>query len=177
MKSQGQRGVALVTALLVVSIATVAAVAMANRQQLDTRRTGSLLHNEQAWAYVLGAENWARVVLRRDAADSKIDTLAEDCGKCDGCLDPVETWDGLEAAQKLLSPVYRTGQRFGDGATCRARHQRLTDLGLGGRQSNHASQCGRPSEGGPGGSGQGAHTEQHGQLSASDHLQWSSPKT
>ena len=35
---------------------------------------------------------------------------------------------------------------------------RLRDLGLGGRQSNHASQCGRPSEGGPGGSGQGAHT-------------------
>jgi general secretion pathway protein K len=78
VKLQGQRGVALVTALLVVSIATVAAVAMANRQQLDTRRTGSLLHSEQAWAYVLGAENWARVVLRRDAADSKIDTLAED---------------------------------------------------------------------------------------------------
>lgn len=79
MKTQRQqRGVALITALLVVAIATVAAVAMANRQQLDIRRTGSLLHSEQAWAYVLGAENWARVVLRRDARDSKIDTLAED---------------------------------------------------------------------------------------------------
>lgn len=78
MKTRRQRGVALITALLVVAIATVAAVAMANRQQLDIRRTGSLLHGEQAWAYVLGAENWARVVLRRDAKDSKIDTLAED---------------------------------------------------------------------------------------------------
>ncbi len=73
-----QRGVALITALLVVAIATVAAVAMANRQQLDIRRTGSLLHGEQAWAYVLGAENWAKVVLRRDAKNSTIDTLAED---------------------------------------------------------------------------------------------------
>ncbi|MGD8936954.1 MAG: type II secretion system minor pseudopilin GspK [Thiogranum sp.] len=69
---------ALVTALLVVAIATVAAVAMATRQQLDVRRTGSLLHGEQAWAYVIGAENWAKVVLRRDANESQIDTLAED---------------------------------------------------------------------------------------------------
>jgi ATP-dependent DNA helicase RecQ len=41
------------------------------------------------------------------------DTLEHDCGNCDGCLQPVEAWDGLEAAQKLLSAVYRTGQRFG----------------------------------------------------------------
>ena len=41
------------------------------------------------------------------------DSLAEDCGNCDGCLAPATTWDGTEAAQKLLSAVYRTGQRFG----------------------------------------------------------------
>jgi ATP-dependent DNA helicase RecQ len=41
------------------------------------------------------------------------DSLAEDCGNCDGCLVPVKTWDGMEAAQKLLSAIYRTGQRFG----------------------------------------------------------------
>ncbi len=35
------------------------------------------------------------------------------CGNCDTCLDPVETWDGSEAAAKFLSAVYRTGQRFG----------------------------------------------------------------
>jgi general secretion pathway protein K len=73
-----QRGVALITALLVVAIATVAAVAMASRQQLDIQRTASLLHGEQAWAYVLGAENWAKVVLRRDARESQVDTLQED---------------------------------------------------------------------------------------------------
>jgi general secretion pathway protein K len=73
-----QRGVALVTALLVVSLATVAAVAMATRLHVDVRRTGNLLHGEQAYAYALAAESWARVILRRDADDSKIDTLGED---------------------------------------------------------------------------------------------------
>lgn len=38
---------------------------------------------------------------------------SEACGNCDTCLYPVETWDGTEAAQKALSTVYRTGQRFG----------------------------------------------------------------
>jgi ATP-dependent DNA helicase RecQ len=41
------------------------------------------------------------------------DRLSDDCGNCDGCLTPVRTWDGTEVAQKLLSAVYRTGQRFG----------------------------------------------------------------
>jgi len=35
------------------------------------------------------------------------------CGNCDTCLDPPETFDGLEVAQKALSCVVRTGQRFG----------------------------------------------------------------
>ena len=39
--------------------------------------------------------------------------LEEPCGNCDTCLEPVETWDGSEAAQKALSAIYRTGQRFG----------------------------------------------------------------
>ncbi len=35
------------------------------------------------------------------------------CSNCDNCLEPVEQWDGTVAAQKILSCVYRTGQRFG----------------------------------------------------------------
>ncbi|MCA3255800.1 MAG: ATP-dependent DNA helicase RecQ, partial [Alphaproteobacteria bacterium] len=35
------------------------------------------------------------------------------CGNCDTCLSPPETRDATEDAQKLLSAVYRTGQRFG----------------------------------------------------------------
>lgn len=35
------------------------------------------------------------------------------CGNCDTCLMPPETFDGTLAAQKAISAVYRTGQRFG----------------------------------------------------------------
>lgn len=41
--------------------------------------------------------------------------LEEPCGNCDTCREPVETFDGTVAAQKLLSTVVRTGQRFGAG--------------------------------------------------------------
>jgi ATP-dependent DNA helicase RecQ len=41
------------------------------------------------------------------------DELESDCRNCDNCLSQPETWDGTEAARKLLSAVYRTGQRFG----------------------------------------------------------------
>jgi ATP-dependent DNA helicase RecQ len=35
------------------------------------------------------------------------------CGNCDNCLQPAVTWDATEPAQKALSCVYRSGQRFG----------------------------------------------------------------
>ncbi|RRJ85189.1 DNA helicase RecQ [Aestuariirhabdus litorea] len=41
------------------------------------------------------------------------DPLPEPCGNCDSCLQPVDTWDGTEAARMALSAAYRTGQRFG----------------------------------------------------------------
>ncbi|MBQ0794566.1 DNA helicase RecQ [Zhongshania sp.] len=41
------------------------------------------------------------------------DNLDQPCGNCDNCLTPPETWDATLAAQKALSCVYRTGQRFG----------------------------------------------------------------
>ena len=41
------------------------------------------------------------------------ETLKDPCGNCDVCRGRVDTWDGTLAAQKALSCVYRTGQRFG----------------------------------------------------------------
>ena len=39
--------------------------------------------------------------------------LAADCGNCDTCLTPPVTWDASDATRKLMSCIYRTGQRFG----------------------------------------------------------------
>ena len=38
---------------------------------------------------------------------------ADPCGNCDCCLEPAELEDGTIDAQKLLSAVYRSGQKFG----------------------------------------------------------------
>src|SRR5690606_8927336 len=66
-----------------------------------------------------------------------------DCGNCDNCLQPPQTWDATDAARKALSCVYRTGQRFGAahvidvlrGAdTAKVRqfgHQTLSTYGIG----------------------------------------------
>ncbi|MEQ8690702.1 MAG: DNA helicase RecQ [Pseudomonadales bacterium] len=71
------------------------------------------------------------------------ETLGEDCGNCDICLRPPITWDGTEAAQKALSCVYRTEQRFGAGHVIdvlrgqqrdkvqRFRHDQLSTFGIG----------------------------------------------
>ncbi len=65
------------------------------------------------------------------------------CGNCDSCLNPVETWNGTVVAQKALSCAYRTGQRFGvnhlidvlcgaDTAKIRQfNHQELSTYGIG----------------------------------------------
>jgi ATP-dependent DNA helicase RecQ len=53
------------------------------------------------------------------------ETPPDRCGNCDTCRQKVEIWDGSVAAQKALSCVYRTGQRFG------AAH--LTDVLIGNR--------------------------------------------
>jgi ATP-dependent DNA helicase RecQ len=65
------------------------------------------------------------------------------CGNCDNCLAPPATWDGTEAARKLLSAVYRTGQRFGAAHVIdvllgnatekvqRHRHEQLSVFGIG----------------------------------------------
>jgi ATP-dependent DNA helicase RecQ len=41
------------------------------------------------------------------------ETSSETCGQCDNCQNPPEHFDATEVAQKALSCVYRTDQRFG----------------------------------------------------------------
>jgi ATP-dependent DNA helicase RecQ len=84
------------------------------RQMLDESIAGEE-HKRHERAKLDGLLGWCEVTgcRRRPLLEYFGDKLDEDCGNCDGCLAPVETWDGTEAAQMLLSAVYRTGQRFG----------------------------------------------------------------
>jgi ATP-dependent DNA helicase RecQ len=71
------------------------------------------------------------------------EALPTPCGNCDGCLEPAESWDGTQAAQKALSAILRTGQRFGVGHLIdvlqgtqnekiqRLAHDRLPTFGVG----------------------------------------------
>ncbi|MDG2538136.1 DNA helicase RecQ [Dyella jiangningensis] len=43
------------------------------------------------------------------------ETFHGPCGRCDNCIEPPKTWDATVPAQKALSAVYRSGQRFGSG--------------------------------------------------------------
>ncbi len=75
---ESQRGVALLTALLVVFLTTVAAVSLVYKLQLSINRSGVLLGQRQALYYALGGEAWAGQILRRDAEDSDSDQGKED---------------------------------------------------------------------------------------------------
>ncbi|QKT03019.1 type II secretion system minor pseudopilin GspK [Ectothiorhodospiraceae bacterium 2226] len=72
-----QRGVALITALLVVALATIAAVAMAARQHVDIRRSANVLMHDQAYQYAVAGEQWAAQILMRDRRDNDTDHLGE----------------------------------------------------------------------------------------------------
>ncbi len=72
-------GIALVTVLLIVAIATIAAVSISARLQVDIRRTENLIHSDQAWLHMLAVESWAKGRLFEDAKGvKKVDHLGED---------------------------------------------------------------------------------------------------
>ncbi|MCQ8103508.1 type II secretion system minor pseudopilin GspK [Methylomonas sp. SURF-2] len=76
-----QRGVALITVLLVLALATVTIVSMSGERQLDIRRTENQLRGDQAWAHAHSLESWALARLRDEAGDrQKPLRLREDGG-------------------------------------------------------------------------------------------------
>ncbi|NNC66249.1 MAG: type II secretion system minor pseudopilin GspK [Gammaproteobacteria bacterium] len=72
-----QRGVAVLTAMLVVALGTMIAVNLMWNASLDQRRTGAALAGDQALLYLQGAEAWAGDILRQDQIDSQTDHLGE----------------------------------------------------------------------------------------------------
>jgi general secretion pathway protein K len=73
-----QRGIAVLTAMLVVTIGTIIAVNLMWQATLDLRRAESALAADQGLMYVQGAEAWAADILRQDQVDSpESDNLSE----------------------------------------------------------------------------------------------------
>lgn len=64
-----QKGIALLTAILVLTLAVIAATSIAANHHLSIRRTENIVFGSQVWSYLHGGEKWAKVVLARDLDD------------------------------------------------------------------------------------------------------------
>jgi general secretion pathway protein K len=79
MSRHRQRGVALLTAVLVVALATILAVNVSFRGYLDQRRSANAFAMDQGFEVALGGEAWAADSLRRDKQQgSKTDDFTEE---------------------------------------------------------------------------------------------------
>ncbi|QWK81194.1 DNA helicase RecQ [Ochrobactrum sp. BTU1] len=102
------------------------------RQKLDT---------------LLGLAETARC--RRQVLLSYFGDRCEPCGNCDTCAEPPSLFDGTIAAQKILSCIHRTGERFGqayivdvllgveDERISRFGHDQISTFGIGREHDNH----------------------------------------
>lgn len=71
-----QSGIALITAVLVVALAAIAASAIMVSANLAIHRTQSLQETELAWWYADGVEAWSKTILMRDAeSGGSVDAL------------------------------------------------------------------------------------------------------
>lgn len=73
------------------------------QKRIQNQKLGALL------GYCEAAHCRRQILLKYFGDDS------QPCNNCDTCLNPPKTFDGTLAAQKMLSCIYRTGQRFGSG--------------------------------------------------------------
>lgn len=85
---------------------------------------------------------------RRQVLLSYFGDRCEPCGNCDTCVEPPKLFDGTIAAQKALSCIHRTGERFGqayivdvllgaqDGRIAQFGHDRISTYGIGKEHDN-----------------------------------------
>ena len=77
--SSRQRGVAMITAILIVALATILAVQVGYQAYLDQRRTMTALALDQGQQVAIGAEAWVADILQKDAKQSpKTDDYTEE---------------------------------------------------------------------------------------------------
>lgn len=71
------RGVALITALLIMALVASLTYTLKWNNSLDMRRTMVMLNRDQAVQIAMGAESWMQSILRQDLQDSQTDHLGE----------------------------------------------------------------------------------------------------
>ncbi|MBT8080767.1 MAG: type II secretion system minor pseudopilin GspK [Gammaproteobacteria bacterium] len=71
------RGVALITAMLITALASIVATNLSWDNAIDVRRTMVQLNRDQAIQVALGAESWVSSILRTDLQDTETDHLGE----------------------------------------------------------------------------------------------------
>lgn len=72
-----QKGVALITVMLIVALIAILATQMTARLQLQMQRTTNIGSNQQAYWYAMGAEAFAKSVLRQSFKDNENVTSLE----------------------------------------------------------------------------------------------------
>jgi len=75
MTTHRQAGVALISAMLVVMLATTAAVALTYELQINMRRSANMITRDQAWQYLLGGEEFVKSLIKLAIDNDKIDEL------------------------------------------------------------------------------------------------------
>lgn len=105
---KAQRGVALITVMLVVAVATVVCAGIIARQHLSIRSSANQLHVRQAWHYAMGGETLAKAVLRRDLQQgdprAPVDHPAEPWAQP---LAPFALDEGGELRVRIIDPTGR----------------------------------------------------------------------
>lgn len=121
-----QRGVALITAIFVVTLATIAAVAMVEMSNVSVHRSANLAQSEAEWWYASGIESWVKGILVADAKITggqtvglngiwakPVDFLPIDGGGIRGHIDDLQGRFNLNN----LGITQPTAQNNGTGAT------------------------------------------------------------
>jgi len=72
-----QRGVALITAILIMALITTLTFSLEWDNSLDLRRTYVSMYREEAIQAAIGAESWVLGILRQDLEDSETDHFGE----------------------------------------------------------------------------------------------------
>ncbi|MES2488460.1 MAG: type II secretion system minor pseudopilin GspK [Pseudomonadota bacterium] len=80
-KPRQQAGIALITALLVVALASIAAAAILSSASIAIHRSGSLQDSEKAWWYADGVESWVKTIIDRTVKPNSAVSLADEWAK------------------------------------------------------------------------------------------------